>query len=109
MAVPTMMLSVLHLLHCAMNACPTATWARTPQRCTWRQAAPAACLSQCCLSGSLPFAGVGPTEFTTSLNFAKTAKGRIAVDSSLRVLQAAGSPGTEEQLRRPEDVSLSWD
>eukprot|EP00891_Asterochloris_glomerata_P000602 jgi/Astpho2/602/fgenesh1_pg.00013_%23_29_t len=48
--------------------------------------------------------GVGPTKFTTSLNFAKTAKGRIAVDSSLRVLQAARSPGAEEQPRRPEDV-----
>ncbi len=57
---------------------------------------------------SRPFiAGVGPTKFTTSLNFAKTAKGRIAVDSSLRVLQVARSPGAEEQPRRPEDVSIS--
>ena len=30
--------------------------------------------------------GVGPTEFTTSLPFAKTARGRIAVDDKLRVL-----------------------
>ena len=30
--------------------------------------------------------GVGPTEFTTSLPFEKTARGRIAVDDSLRML-----------------------
>ena len=29
---------------------------------------------------------MGPTEFTTSLPFAKTARGRIAVDDRLRVL-----------------------
>ena len=30
--------------------------------------------------------GVGPTDFTTSLPFAKTARGRIAVDDCLHVL-----------------------
>lgn len=30
--------------------------------------------------------GVGPTEFINSLPFAKTAKGRLAVDKFLRVL-----------------------
>ncbi len=30
---------------------------------------------------------MGPTDFTTSLPFAKTARGRIAVDERLRVLQ----------------------
>ena len=36
--------------------------------------------------------GVGPTEFTTSLHFAKTARGRIAVDDHLRVLVHSTRP-----------------
>jgi NADH:ubiquinone reductase (non-electrogenic) len=41
--------------------------------------------------------GVGPTEFTTGLPFARTSRGRIAVDEQLRVLVEAdedGSTGT---------------
>ncbi|CAK0752207.1 hypothetical protein CVIRNUC_002128 [Coccomyxa viridis] len=36
--------------------------------------------------------GVGPTEFTTSLHFAKTARGRIAVDDHLRILVHSTRP-----------------
>ena len=50
--------------------------------------------------------GVGPTSFTTSLPFAKTARGRIAIDGEMRVLQhvdpqktGAGDP------HKPSDVS----
>ena len=35
---------------------------------------------------------MGPTEFTTSLHFAKTARGRIAVDDHLRVLVHSTRP-----------------
>ena len=41
--------------------------------------------------------GVGPTSFTNSLPFAKTAKGRLAVDKFLRVL---GKSDNEDQKTR---------
>lgn len=50
--------------------------------------------------------GVGPTSFTTGLPFAKTARGRIAVDGEMRVLQHIDpekAQGTEVQ--KPSDVS----
>ena len=61
--------------------------------------------------------GVGPTEFTLSLPFAKTPKGRIAIDPGLRVLAppppaagAAGAAGASgEGPRRLEDVSILQD
>ena len=37
--------------------------------------------------------GVGPTNFISSLPFAKTARGRIAVDEFLRVLAPPGGSG----------------
>ena len=45
--------------------------------------------------------GVGPTDFINSLPFAKTAKGRLAVDKYLRVL----SKGAESNEGHPEAVS----
>ena len=51
--------------------------------------------------------GVGPTDFTTSLPFAKSAKGRIAVDDTLRVLvhpdrcTEASGPTTPADVRTP--------
>ena len=50
--------------------------------------------------------GVGPTSFTTGLPFAKTARGRIAVDGGMRVLQHIDpekAQGTE--VHKPSDVS----
>lgn len=47
--------------------------------------------------------GVGPTDFTTSLPFAKSAKGRIAVDDGLRVLvhpqDADSGPSSPSEVR----------
>ena len=48
--------------------------------------------------------GVGPTEFTTSLPFAKTARGRIAIDGQMRVLQHI-EPENEGGAPKPSDVS----
>ena len=56
--------------------------------------------------------GVGPTDFTTSLPFAKSAKGRIAVDDTLRVLvhpqddQPAPGPTTPADVGAPAEVML---
>ena len=47
--------------------------------------------------------GVGPTEFINSLPFAKTAKGRLAVDKFLRVL---GKSNANDEAS-PEQVFLS--
>ena len=47
--------------------------------------------------------GVGPTSFTTSLPFAKTAKGRIAIDGQMRVLQHV-DPEKEGGAMKPSDV-----
>ena len=50
--------------------------------------------------------GVGPTSFATGLAFAKTARGRIAVDGEMRVLQHIDpetAQGTE--VHKPSDVS----
>ena len=50
--------------------------------------------------------GVGPTKFTTSLPFAKTAKGRIAVDGIMRVLQHVDpEKAAESDVKKPSDVS----
>ncbi len=49
---------------------------------------------------------MGPTSFTTGLPFAKTARGRIAVDGEMRVLQHIDpekAQGTE--VHKPSDVS----
>ena len=49
----------------------------------------------CCADGLVwpcRSTGVGPTNFTTSLHFAKTAHGRIAVDDQLRVLVHSTQP-----------------
>ncbi|DBB14410.1 hypothetical protein WJX82_007842 [Trebouxia sp. C0006] len=51
--------------------------------------------------------GVGPTSFTTGLSFAKTARGRIAVDGEMRVLQHIDpetAQGTE--VHKPSDVKM---
>ena len=48
--------------------------------------------------------GVGPTDFINQLPFAKTAKGRLAVDKYLRVL--AKSEDSNEG--HPEGVSLAF-
>lgn len=48
--------------------------------------------------------GVGPTEFINNLPFAKTAKGRLAVDKFLRAL---GESRTNEEAH-PEKVSLHF-
>lgn len=61
--------------------------------------------------------GVGPTEFTLRLPFAKTPKGRIAIDPGLRVLapppSAAGAAGAaaggDEGPKRLADVSILQD
>ncbi|KAK9842472.1 hypothetical protein WJX81_001619 [Elliptochloris bilobata] len=47
--------------------------------------------------------GVGPTEFTTSLPFARTPRGRIAVDEHLRVLT---HPHSEIGPAHPSEVSV---
>ena len=50
--------------------------------------------------------GVGPTNFTTGLSFAKTARGRIAVDGELRVLQHMDpAKAKHTELNKPADVS----
>lgn len=50
--------------------------------------------------------GVGPTNFTTGLDFAKTARGRIAIDGELRVLQSVDpSKAKHTELHKPADVS----
>lgn len=50
--------------------------------------------------------GVGPTNFTTGLSFAKTARGRIAVDGELRVLQHMDpTKAKHTELNKPADVS----
>lgn len=53
--------------------------------------------------------GVGPTDFTTSLPFAKSAKGRIAVDDALRVLvhpsDAETGPSTPSEVL----VAPNWE
>jgi hypothetical protein len=51
---------------------------------------------------------VGPTDFTTSLPFAKTAMGRIAVDDRLRVLvhpQKDHGPSTPAEVHPTTNVS----
>lgn len=51
--------------------------------------------------------GVGPTSFTTGLEFAKTARGRIAVDEELRVLRHVDpAQAKHTELQKPGDVSL---
>lgn len=53
--------------------------------------------------------GVGPTDFTTSLPFAKSAKGRIAVDDELRVLVHPSKEGQPHGPTTPADVRpLYW-
>ena len=50
--------------------------------------------------------GVGPTTFTTGLPFAKTAKGRIAIDGQMRVLQHIDPDRVREsEPHKPSDVS----
>lgn len=50
--------------------------------------------------------GVGPTTFTTGLPFAKTAKGRIAIDGQMRVLQHIDPDRVKEsEPHKPSDVS----
>lgn len=50
--------------------------------------------------------GVGPTSFTTSLPFAKTARGRIAIDGEMRVLQHVDPEKTGgSDPSKPSDVS----
>ena len=50
--------------------------------------------------------GVGPTTFTTGLPFAKTAKGRIAIDGQMRILQHIHPDQVKEsEPRKPSDVS----
>ena len=46
--------------------------------------------------------GVGPTDFISNLPFAKTAKGRLAVDKFLRVLEKS----EESNEGHPEQVFL---
>ena len=48
---------------------------------------------------------MGPTQFTTSLHFAKTARGRIAVDDQLRVLVHSTRP-EEHGPTTPGQVSF---
>lgn len=49
--------------------------------------------------------GVGPTSFTTSLPFAKTARGRIAIDGEMRVLQHIDPEKTgQNDPNKPSDV-----
>lgn len=49
--------------------------------------------------------GVGPTSFTTSLPFAKTARGRIAIDGEMRVLQHIDPEKTgQTDPSKPSDV-----
>ncbi len=50
--------------------------------------------------------GVGPTSFTTSLPFAKTARGRIAIDGEMRVLQHI-DPKNAQEAQKPSDVSTA--
>ena len=51
--------------------------------------------------------GVGPTSFTTSLPFAKTARGRIAIDGEMRVLQHVDPEKTGgADPSKPSDVSI---
>ena len=49
--------------------------------------------------------GVGPTRFTTSLPFAKTARGRIAIDGDMRVLQHIDPETGKNDPHKPSDVS----
>ena len=58
--------------------------------------------------------GVGPTSFTTSLPFAKTARGRIAIDGEMRALQhvdpektAKSDPGKPSDVRSLKSPSAS--
>lgn len=48
--------------------------------------------------------GVGPTTFTTALPFAKTAKGRIAVDDHQRVLRQIHASGKAAEPSSMADV-----
>lgn len=48
--------------------------------------------------------GVGPTTFTTALPFAKTAKGRIAVDDHQRVLRQIHASGKAAEPSSIADV-----
>ena len=48
---------------------------------------------------------MGPTKFTTSLPFAKTARGRVAIDERLRVLV---HPEEDHGPATPEEVLLFW-
>ena len=50
--------------------------------------------------------GVGPTSFTTSLPVAKTARGRIAIDGEMRVLEHIDPEKTGKgDPEKPSDVS----
>ena len=51
--------------------------------------------------------GVGPTSFTTSLPFAKTARGRIAIDGVLQVLQHVDPENAKDakEVNHPSKVS----
>lgn len=52
--------------------------------------------------------GVGPTKFTTALDFAKTARGRLAVDGHLRVLEHVDADKAKaSRLYTPADVSIA--
>lgn len=52
--------------------------------------------------------GVGPTSFTTSLPFAKTARGRIAIDGEMRALQHVDPEKTaKSDPEKPSDVGRS--
>ncbi|KAL3148596.1 hypothetical protein ABBQ38_014024 [Trebouxia sp. C0009 RCD-2024] len=51
--------------------------------------------------------GVGPTSFTTSLPFAKTARGRIAIDGEMRALQHVDPEKTaKSDPEKPSDVKM---
>ena len=52
--------------------------------------------------------GVGPTSFTTSLPFAKTARGRIAIDGVLQVLQHVDPDNAKDakEVNHPSQVIL---
>ena len=50
--------------------------------------------------------GVGPTPFTLSLPFAKTTKGRIAVDENLRVMRPESKEATDAEPKHMSDVKM---
>jgi hypothetical protein len=51
--------------------------------------------------------GVGPTPFTNTLAFAKTSKGRLAVDRFLRVLHKEDAPENSAKISGAEVSPLS--